>query len=413
MMLAKINYTRRLSENRSLLRYSGFWPIFPIKFIKYSKYSPHLIETMDSKPLSLTTAFILGQPPGMKQQGFSIVELMIAMLLGAILMTGSIDILLSNKQTNSLQIALSKIQQDGRLVMNTLSSNIRMADYSGCYTDLSDGLENSLNSTTSYAWDLSTTIQGYDDISASFTVSDTASGGVISSIIEGTDVLVIKGMADGAPVSTNPDTNTFTIDESLHNLKTGEILIVADCEQASMFQASSISSTSGVTTILHASSGMTPGNNAAAVANSFGSNAEIGRLASTLYYIKNDTSGTPGLFQSSLSVNTAGTTVALEENQLASNIENMQIQYGVDTDDDQDVDEYRNATAVTDWQDVISIRMALLLASHNGSLIETAESYSFDDTTFSYIKDDPAGATADRSLRRTFTGFMALRNRTL
>jgi hypothetical protein len=32
-------------------------------FVKYNKYSPHLIETMDSKPRSLATASILGQPP--------------------------------------------------------------------------------------------------------------------------------------------------------------------------------------------------------------------------------------------------------------------------------------------------------------------------------------------------------------
>ncbi len=47
----------------TLLRESGFWPIFPIKLVKYSKYSPHLIKKMDSKPLSLATASILGQPP--------------------------------------------------------------------------------------------------------------------------------------------------------------------------------------------------------------------------------------------------------------------------------------------------------------------------------------------------------------
>jgi hypothetical protein len=51
-----------------LLRKSGFWPIFPIKFVKYSKYSPHLIEPIiikmaDSKPLSLATTSILEQPP--------------------------------------------------------------------------------------------------------------------------------------------------------------------------------------------------------------------------------------------------------------------------------------------------------------------------------------------------------------
>ncbi len=50
----------------SLLRKSGFWPIFPIKFVQYSKYSSHLIEKMNSKPLSLATASILGQPPSEK-----------------------------------------------------------------------------------------------------------------------------------------------------------------------------------------------------------------------------------------------------------------------------------------------------------------------------------------------------------
>ena len=349
----------------------------------------------------------------MHQRGFSLVEIMIALLLGLILTGGLIDVLLSNKQTNSLQIALSNMQQDGRVAINMLSTDIRMADYSGCYSDLSDGVENTLNNPTSFAWDLANTVQGFNDVSASFTVSDTNSGGVISGITEGTDVLVIKGMADGVPISSNPDNSTFTIDATLNNLNAGEPLIVADCEQASMFQASSITSASGVTTILHTAAVMTPGNNLATVTNSFGTNAEIARLTSTVYYIKNDASGDPGLFQSSLSVNTSGDTAALEENQLVSNVENMQIQYGVDSDEDQDVDVYQDASAVTDWSAVISIRMALLLISANDFLIQNAESYSFDDSTFSFSKDDPAGASADRKLRRTFTGFMALRNRTL
>ena len=47
----------------SLLRKSGFWSIFPIKCVKYSQYSPYLIEKMVSKPLSLATTPVLGQPP--------------------------------------------------------------------------------------------------------------------------------------------------------------------------------------------------------------------------------------------------------------------------------------------------------------------------------------------------------------
>ncbi|MEE9345936.1 MAG: PilW family protein, partial [Methylococcales bacterium] len=346
-------------------------------------------------------------------QGFSIVELMIAMLVGLLLMGGAIDVLLSSRQTNSLQVTLSKIQQDGRLAINVLSTAIRMADYSGCYTDLSDGLENTLKNQASFAWDLSDTIEGFDNVSASFTISDAASGGAISSILEGTDVLVIKGMADGVPIRSNPDSSTFTIDATLNNLNTGEILIVADCEQASMFQASSIISASDVTTILHAADGMTPDNNTATVTKSYETDAEIAKLVSTVYYLKNDTSGIPGLFQSSLSVNSSGDTVSLVENQLVSNVENMQIQYGVDNDDDQDVDTYDNAAAVTDWKTVISVRIALLLASENDFLIDTDESYSFNNTSFTFTKDSTPTADADRKLRRTFTGLMAFRNRTL
>ena len=347
------------------------------------------------------------------QHGFSIIEMMIALLVGLILMSGIIDIFLSSRQTSSLQMSLSNIQQNGRLAINTLTTDIRMADYSGCYSNLSDGLENTLNNQTSFAWDLSSTLQGFNNVNSSFTISDSNSGGVISGILEGTDVLVIKGMTDGIPISTNPDNNTFTVNETLNRFQTGEILIVADCESASMFQASSISSTSGVTTILHTTGSITPGNNVASVTNSFGTDAEIARLRTTVYYLKNDADGNPGLFQSSMTVNSAGDTASLQEYQLIKNVENMQLQYGVDTDNDNDADAYQDASAVTDWKAVVSIRIALLLISESVSLVQANESYSFDASTFSFTKDTTPATGANRKLRRAFTGFMALRNRTL
>jgi type IV pilus assembly protein PilW len=346
------------------------------------------------------------------QRGFSIVEMLIAMLVGLFLIGGIVDIFLSSRQTSSLQISLSKIQQDGRRTINILTTDIRMADYSACYSDLSAGVENTLNNPTKFAWDLSSTVQGFNNVSNNFTISDSESGGVISDILAGTDVLVIKGMTDGVPISTNPDNATLTIDATLNKLHKGEILIVANCEHASMFQASAVTSTGGVTTIKHAT-GLTPGNSTASVTNSFGADAEIARLSSSIYYLKNDASGNPGMFQSSLEINADGTIAAMQENQLVSNVENMQIQYGVDTDNDQDVDVYQNADNVADMATVMSIRIALLLVSGNDNLIETKESYSFNANTFTFSKDASPANTADRKLRRTFTGFVALRNRTL
>ncbi len=75
--------TRRLPENRSQLWKSEFWPIFPIKFVKYSKHSPHLIKKLDSKPLSLTTASIFEQSP--RQKAFTLIELLIVVAIVGIL----------------------------------------------------------------------------------------------------------------------------------------------------------------------------------------------------------------------------------------------------------------------------------------------------------------------------------------
>jgi hypothetical protein len=47
----------------SLLRKSRFWLFFPIKLVKYSWYSPQIMEKCDSNQLFLATAFILRQPP--------------------------------------------------------------------------------------------------------------------------------------------------------------------------------------------------------------------------------------------------------------------------------------------------------------------------------------------------------------
>ena len=57
--------TRSLSENREPTAENPFWADFPIKFVKYAQYSPHLIDKSDSKWLPLATAPILGQAPGL------------------------------------------------------------------------------------------------------------------------------------------------------------------------------------------------------------------------------------------------------------------------------------------------------------------------------------------------------------
>jgi type IV pilus assembly protein PilW len=65
-------------------------------------------------------------------QGFTLTEIMIALLLSLILMAGVLTIMSSSKRTYALQTKLAELQDNARFVMNDLKNDLRMAGYGGC-----------------------------------------------------------------------------------------------------------------------------------------------------------------------------------------------------------------------------------------------------------------------------------------
>jgi type IV pilus assembly protein PilW len=66
--------------------------------------------------------------------GFTLVEMMIAVTLSLILMAGVFKVMNSSKQTYALQSELATLQENARFVMDDISYNIRMAGYYGFST---------------------------------------------------------------------------------------------------------------------------------------------------------------------------------------------------------------------------------------------------------------------------------------
>ena len=66
------------------------------------------------------------------QRGFSLVELMIALLLGLILIMGVMQIFLASKQTYSVQQSVATMQEDARFVLSRISSELRQVGMFGC-----------------------------------------------------------------------------------------------------------------------------------------------------------------------------------------------------------------------------------------------------------------------------------------
>lgn len=66
------------------------------------------------------------------QQGFTLVELMIALALGLVLLGGVIGVFLANQETNRVNNVLSQMQSSGRLSFQLLARDLKSASFTGC-----------------------------------------------------------------------------------------------------------------------------------------------------------------------------------------------------------------------------------------------------------------------------------------
>ena len=79
-------------------------------------------------------------------QGFSIVELLIAVTIGLIILSGVINVVVKSKTNKLQQDEIAFIQDNARFVVETLTSEIRMAGYMGCASPSTSMIANSTNS---------------------------------------------------------------------------------------------------------------------------------------------------------------------------------------------------------------------------------------------------------------------------
>jgi type IV pilus assembly protein PilW len=126
---------------------------------------------------------------------------------------------------------------------------------------------------------------------------------------------------------------------------------------------------------------------------------EVMKFDRLAYYIANNPAGVRALYRNSFNDGTA---------ELVEGVEDMQIMYGVDTNADRAADVYLTAAAVADWQQVVSARISLLMASPDDNIAATAQTYRID-TDDDGTPDDVV--SADRRIYQTFSTTVGVRNR--
>jgi type IV pilus assembly protein PilW len=73
------------------------------------------------------------------QKGLSLVELLIAMVLGLLLTAGALQMMLSSQEIYKTTDTLSRIQENGRFSLNFLVQNLRMAGHNSTEDENTDG----------------------------------------------------------------------------------------------------------------------------------------------------------------------------------------------------------------------------------------------------------------------------------
>jgi type IV pilus assembly protein PilW len=330
-----------------------------------------------------------------RQLGFSLVEVMVAIAISLILLTGVIQILASSKTSNRVLESSSRIQENGRFAIGFINDSARMAGFLGCHS--TGTIEYTINDPTSYNWDYATAIQGNEGDGSSWSPAlDTLVSG---SVLAGTDVLVTRSVAyDGVNLVAD-STSSQLVAANANNITNGDIMVVSDCSRATVFQVTNSTIAGNQVTITHGTGGSwTPGNSTADFpTNTYSaSDSQVARLVTSVYYIGTGASGSPALFRQST---VAGG--AMQAQELVDNVENMQVLYGEDTNSDGIANRYVNADDVGDMANVVSVRVSLLL--------RTDDNISSSFQTYTY---DGASVTAtDHRMRRVFNTTIKVRNR--
>lgn len=66
------------------------------------------------------------------QAGMSLIEIMVAVTLSLVLMAGVLSIMINSKKTYVMQEQLAKLQENARFIMDDMSYSLRMAGFYGC-----------------------------------------------------------------------------------------------------------------------------------------------------------------------------------------------------------------------------------------------------------------------------------------
>lgn len=364
-----------------------------------------------------------------KQTGLSLIELMIALVVGLILIAGVLSIFMSSRKSYGINTAVGQIQEHGRFALDFIRHNTRMAGYLSCGVS-GVNFANYLDpvAAASLPYNFSNTITGLEYTNTApgntYTIASENPAPAASTsawtpglalslplngpdyAIPGSDVLAMSmsqgSMNPGYVVSVAP--TSFVINSDPGISPSNNILVVSNCVNTVILHASGPpSGAAPAITIPATTGGPSPADTVASIPPSL-VGAQVGTAQVVVFYVGEGADGAPALFQATTSPASAS---GFQLQEIVPGVENMQVLYGVAPAGAGTPTNYMTADAVAAaglFNSVVSVRVALLLRSDLGAvtLPPAAVTYNLLGTVIT--------APQDTRLRQMFTTTIYLRN---
>ncbi len=321
-----------------------------------------------------------------RQLGLSLVELLVALVISLFLLAGIVQVYTGNRATFSFTNSLAEIQENGRYALDLMSQDLRLANNWGCITEGAI-IEDTLDAFT---------VPGYNAVFHDF-VNEEPIEGTDNDGLNGSDTIRIRG-GKGRSANVESPFHTRTTQQLTVNGRSsiggGDIILVARCgknDAGLKVAEADIHRVTGATLIN--SNTQTDLTIAANKSQEYQNDAMVIELQTVTYSVQAGASGEPALFRREFNG---------ADEELVEGVENMQVLYGIDDDGDGWPNQFIEADDVLDFEDVMSIRLTLLMRSVNDFVTDEPQTYTF------------AGAqitAPDQRIRQEFTTTIALRNK--
>lgn len=293
-------------------------------------------------------------------QGFSLIEAMVALLLGLFVSLAAVGVFISNAKTSAVNQNIARIQESSRISFEMMVRDLREAGGNPCSKKIPVG--SVLNNAGTAWWARwNGGLNGYNN-------------GELGQSAPGTDAIeVMYGASSGATVvSHNPNAASFKVLPDRHGFAAGDILMVCDYRQAVMFQMTGPNSnpiTNG--NMVHNTGAGTPGNcskglgfkipmdcSTNGTSYQYGSNSLVVKHNAIRWFVAENNNEGLSLFRQSLNSGTVG-----NPEEIISGVSDLQISYLIAGSPD-----YVDSTAVgARWSEVVGVRVVLTLQQDPGS----------------------------------------------